>query len=390
MTVRRSLGALSALTLLALSTTSALAVDGSAFAERLRAVAAEQGTPITFGDPQTEGETVILPALTIGEAEQAFVLGDVRFEEVSGSTEAGWQVERVPFADVDTMAEGTRTTATGMVIEDMTIAPPTAPGGASLAPFQFARAAFDAVVVERGEMEVARLEGMEITNDPAEAGGFSADFRLESFTVNTASEPASEGSRTMAELGYEQLTGDVTGQAAWQTESGTLSLTPLRINVEEAGVLDFAYTISGYTPEFVRSLAALQQQMAQNPESDAAGMAVIGLVSQLYLNNAELTFTDQSLTGRLLDYYAGQNNQTREQLVDGLVGSLPLALAYLNNPEFQTQVSTAVETFLRDPKVLAIRVAPPAPVPATQVIGAAMGAPQTLPAVLNLTVESNQ
>ncbi len=75
-------------------------------------------------------------------------------------------------------------------------------------------------------------------------------------------------------------------------------------------------------------------------------------------------------------------------MVTGLVGSLPLALAYLQNAEFQAQVTAAVKNFLENPKSLRIAIAPPAPVPATQILGAAMGAPQTLPQVLNLSVTS--
>ncbi len=37
---------------------------------------------------------------------------------------------------------------------------------------------------------------------------------------------------------------------------------------------------------------------------------------------------------------------------------------------------------------MTLTIAPPAPVPATQILGAAMGAPQTLPQILNLTVRS--
>ncbi len=112
---------------------------------------------------------------------------------------------------------------------------------------------------------------------------------------------------------------------------------------------------------------------ASGGQNEGAGMAVIGLISQLYLQSAELAFHDNSLTNRLLDYYAKQNNQTREQMVTGLVGSLPLALGYLQNPEFQAEVTAAVKDFLENPKALRIAIAPAAPVPATQILGAAWG-----------------
>ena len=131
--------------------------------------------------------------------------------------------------------------------------------------------------------------------------------------------------------------------------------------------------------------------MAANPEgSDSTGMAMLGLISQLYLNNARLAITDNSLTNKLLDHYAQRNGQTRDQLVQQLQAMLPSMLAYIQNPAFQTKVQEAVSAYLTNPENLSIVVAPQTPVPATQVMGAAMGAPQTLPEVLNLDITANQ
>ena len=69
---------------------------------------------------------------------------------------------------------------------------------------------------------------------------------------------------------------------------------------------------------------------------------------------------------------------------------LPSMLTYIQNPAFQTKVQDAVSAYLTNPENLSIVVAPQTPVPATQVIGAAMGAPQTLPEVLKLDITANQ
>ena len=371
------------------STAAAQSLDGEAFAERLKAVSEEQGTPLAYDSVATEGETVVLSGVSVGEGDTTLDLGEVRFETVSGSDADGWRVERVPFEDVDTTDEETRTLVRGMVIEGLSIAPD---GGedAAVTDLQFERMGLANLSIERNGEEAFRLAGFDVTNQPGEAGGFSAEFGVEEFFVDTTVNAESDGAAVMSEIGYPQLTGDMSGSATWDTASGELSLAPLLLRVEDAGELSLAYTITGYTPDFVQSLAQLQQQMAADPESQAGGMAMIGLISQLYLNSAEIVFEDGSLTERLLDYYAGENGQSRDELLNSLVGMLPLALGYLNNPEFQAEVSEAVEAFLRDPQSLTIAVSPPEPVPATQIVGAAMGAPQTLPAVLDLTVTSNE
>ena len=143
----------------------------------------------------------------------------------------------------------------------------------------------------------------------------------------------------MAAIGYPQIHGSMSGQAEWNPADGLLKLDPLKVVWDDAAELDFAYTITGYTPAFIQQLSQLQQQMAANPEgSDSTGMAMLGLISQLYLNNARLAITDNSLTNKLLDHYAQRNGQTRDQLVQQLQAMLPSMLAYIQNPAFQTKV----------------------------------------------------
>ena len=69
---------------------------------------------------------------------------------------------------------------------------------------------------------------------------------------------------------------------------------------------------------------------------------------------------------------------------------VPIMMAQLNVPDLQNQVSAAVTKFLDDPKSIEIKAAPASPVAAPMIMGAAMGAPQTLPQVLGVSVNANQ
>ncbi|RIY03559.1 hypothetical protein D3218_02050 [Aureimonas flava] len=372
-------------------TTSSLAADAQAFADRLKAVMADQKVTLSFAGATSEGDDVLLRSATVRGAapgEDAVSLGDLRFEDVSGSTADGWRVARVAPGDIDRTDGPTRTRVSGIVVEGLQIEGTNATTP-SVSPLFLDRIAVASASVERDGQGLASLQGVETRMAAGAEGGYSGTFGVQSFTVDTQPADGGRGSAVMADLGYRQFTGNVLGSASWNPQSGALTLDPLQVVVNDAGTLDFSYTLTGYTPSFIQSLSQISQQMQANGgQNDASGMAVIGLISQLYLQSAELAFTDASLTNRLLDYYAKQNNQTREQMVSGLVGSLPLALAYIQNPEFQAQVTGAVKDFLENPQSLRISIAPPAPVPATQILGAAMGAPQTLPQVLNLSVRS--
>lgn len=383
-------GLLAGLAFVLAGSTSAFAVDGQAFADRLREVASGDSSSLTFAGVDTSGDDVTLRGLSIvptGPGARPIELGDVAFAGVTGSTAEGWRAETVTVPDADRTQDGLRITTGGVGMTGFAIARQTET--VTISPLTFETATIAALSAERAGANVAEIENVSVRNETAEGQPLRSNFEIGSFRFAPPAPPPGETESLVTELGYSQIAGDMTGSASWNPQDGALTLDPLQIEIEEAGELSFAYTITGYTPSFIQSLRQVSEQMqASNGQSDRSGMAIIGLISQLYLRSADLAFTDRSLTNRVLDYYARENDQTREQMVANLSNMMPVALAYLQNPEFQAEVSTALQSFLQNPDSLRIAIAPPAPVPATQIIGAAMGAPQTLPQVLNLSVES--
>jgi len=391
MRVKTSIPAAATLLLL-LGSTSAFAVDAQAFAERLKAVAAKQNVDLSYDSAEAQGDNVILKGLTVSNGGEKGKIGDITFENVTGSTEQGWKVERIPIADIDVREKDMHTTVTGMTIEGVQLVGTAAkdvPAAMQFSDFYFDRAGVGSLNVEKNGQPVFKLSDASIANSIDDDGTFSSDVDLGTFTTNFANGDP-EAAKTMHDIGYDTLTGTVGGSASWNPDTGVLNLDPFEIDVENAGDLSFSYAMSGYTPAFVKSVQQVQEQMASSPDGkEAAGMAMMGLMSQLSLNSAELVYTDDSLTDKLLTYFAQQNGQTREQMVQMLTGMMPVFLAYLQNPDFQQEVSDALTTFLKDPQSLSISIEPDSPVPAMQIMGAVMGAPQTLPTVLSLSVSAN-
>ncbi|TFF25587.1 hypothetical protein E3C22_09605 [Jiella endophytica] len=373
--------------------TAAFAADANAFGERLKAVAASQNMMVAYDSATSEGDNVVLKGMTLApKGEDPAKLGDITFEDVSGSTEEGWKVARVPIADIDVTEGESHTVVTGMSIEGVELLPAERsglPAVKQLSEFYFDKAGLDKMTVEKNGAKVFDLSGVSVENTINDDDTLSSDFNFGTFNADfTKADP--EAAKTMTDLGYDTLTGSVEGSAGWDPKTGTLSLDPFDINVENAGNLSFTYEMAGYTPAFIQSMQQISKQMAENPEGNQnAGMAMMGLMSQLSLGSADITFTDDSLTGKLLDYYAKKQGQTVDQLIAQVEQMVPAMLAQLQNPDFQKQVSDAVSTFLKDPKSLSISIDPETPVPAMQIAGAAMGAPQTLPQVLSLEVTAN-
>ncbi|WAP70963.1 hypothetical protein [Jiella pelagia] len=373
--------------------TAAFAADASAFGERLKAVAAEQNMTLAYDSATSEGDDVVLTGLTAtSQGEEPAKLGDVTFEGVTGSTAEGWKVARVPIDDVDVTEDETHTTVTGISIEGLELLPAdrsSLPPAKQMSALYFDKAGVETLSVEAKGTKVFDLSGMSIENTINDDDTFSSAFDFGSFNADfSTADP--ETVKTMGDLGYTKMSGGIEGSGSWDPKTGTLTLDPFEIDVENAGNLSFTYEMSGYTPAFIQSMQQISQQMAQNPDSNQnGGMAMMGLMSQLSIGSADITFTDDSLTGKLLDYYAKQQGTTPDQLAQQLQAMLPVMLAQLNNPEFQKKVSDAVATFLKDPQSLSISIDPESPVPAMQIMGAAMGAPQTLPQVLSLEVTAN-
>jgi hypothetical protein len=99
---------------------------------------------------------------------------------------------------------------------------------------------------------------------------------------------------------------------------------------------------------------------------------------------------DDSATGKVLDFVAKQQGTNRESIIAQAKGTLPFALAQLQNPAFAASVSAAVGAYLDNPQSLKIAAMPANPVPVAQIMGAAMAAPQSIIGVLGLAITANE
>ena len=152
--------------------------------------------------------------------------------------------------------------------------------------------------------------------------------------------------------------------------------------------------ISGLSLEFAKGLQELTQQFEgkeDDPKSQQAmGIAALGMLQQLSLYHVSLRFDDASLTNRILDAFAKQRGIDREQMIQGLKGTLPFALAAVQNADFQQQVSSAAGAFLDNPESIEIAMEPGSPLSFAVITGSAISAPQTLPEVLGVIVKANE
>ena len=143
----------------------------------------------------------------------------------------------------------------------------------------------------------------------------------------------------------------------------------------------------------------VKQVLVEDGAKVKAGQALIVLsnpalqlqvaAQQLTFEGAQIRFEDASITKRALDYAGSKQNVSGQQMADSLKAMTPIMLAQLNIPELQNAISAAVSTFLDDPKSLTVKATPDKPVAFPMILGAAMGAPNTVPQMLSVKVSAN-
>ncbi|WP_421851947.1 hypothetical protein [Oricola sp.] len=377
--------------ILALTGHASADIDAEAVFEGLKRQFAKQGVDVAAGSVASQGANdVIISDITLSAPDEdgSFMFGGVVLQQVVEAGDGGFLVGRMSAPAGSMTQEGVTVTFDGANLEGYYIPGPNDPDPVAAAGI-FRRMNIGAMTVSTGGNTIFEVDGVTSEISPYEPGGtLDYDFEVTRFEVDFANLPDPQARATMSEFGYDQLTGRISGDGSWNTASGDMSAN-MAYEFDDAANLNIDLSIGGYTTEVLAAMQALQEQLAQQPNNDAAGMAMLGLMQQLEISGLSIEVVDRSLTGRALDFAARQQGTNRESIVAQAKGVLPFALAQLQNPEFAAKVSAAVSTYLDNPRSLRIVSAPASPVPVAQIMGAAMGAPQTLISVLAVDISAN-
>jgi hypothetical protein len=227
----------------------------------------------------------------------------------------------------------------------------------------------------------------------ADNSGVDFDAKVNGVAVDLSAVNDPQSKLAIEQLNLKQLDGTIAMKGGWELAPGKIDITEYSFDFKDVGKLNIALSLSGYTPAFAKSLQEALKTVRSNPnQQDAqqsAGLAMLGLLQQLTFNSAQIRFDDASITSRALEFAGKQQGVTGKQLADTLKAMTPIMMAQLNIPELQNAVSAAVTAYLDNPKSLTINASPDKPVPLPMIIGAAMGAPQSIPNVIGLKVSSN-
>ncbi|MGB3388071.1 MAG: hypothetical protein WBA88_08850 [Pseudaminobacter sp.] len=372
---------------------TALAQDANAVAERFRTLMTKQGVEVTWtGVSGDAGEMVIEgAAFGVPGEENRFQIGKLTFEDVS-EEDGGYRI-----GTVSTEPYHFNQDKLAINVSAMTFSGVLLPAAETNDPLKslliYESTELESVEVKLGDKPLFSLSNLtgEVT-PPADGKPMDFTGTVESFTADLTAieDPASKA--VIEGLGYQTISGNMEMAGSWQPTDGRMTLNRNDITVDDAGTLGISFDFGGYTPSFMQSLQDLQKKMASQPaeaDNSAQGLAMLGLMQQLTFHGATIRFDDDSLTGRVLDYFAKQQGMKPEDIANQAKAILPFLTAQLNNPELSGQIIAAVNTFLDDPVSLEIRAAPASPVPFALIAAGGMAAPLELPKTLGVSVSAN-
>jgi len=227
---------------------------------------------------------------------------------------------------------------------------------------------------------------------PADGKPLEFTGAAESFSADLSQAEDPQSKAVIEALGYQNIKGSLEMAGSWQPSDGQIGLSQYDITVENAGTLGVTLDLGGYTTDFVKQLQDIQKKMAADPNDQAAGMQVFGLMQQLNFGSASIRWDDDSLTNKVLDFVAQSKGQKAEELATQAKGMVPMMLAMggISDAAFVKQVSDAVNAYLTEPKSLEIAAEPASAVPFAQIMAGGMsGQPQQLIQMLGLSVTAN-
>lgn len=376
-------------------TSNAFALDGQDLLKKLNAAYIAQGGTIVADGVDVNDTTVTLKNAGFKPAAgEALKIGDITLTGVEEDEDGGYYIEEATFPDINVTEDGATVSASDMKLGGISIpADATGDGIDSMLLYETAHTGPFKVTKDGKDVFSLAETDMNLTVREDESG-FDFDGAFKSMKADLSNAPDPQSKEAIEKLALEHVNGDITMKGAWDLAPGTIDISEFAFDVTNVGRLNLAFKISGYTPAFMKSLQEAAKASEANPNKEEAqqalGLAMLGLLQQLSFNSAEIRFDDASITKRALDYAGSKQNMTGKQMGDALKAMAPLAVAQLNVPELQNAISAAVNTYLDDPKSFVVSAEPAQAVPFPTIMGAAMGAPNTLPNVLGVKINANQ
>ncbi|MEE2921235.1 MAG: hypothetical protein VYC38_05685 [Pseudomonadota bacterium] len=180
-------------------------------------------------------------------------------------------------------------------------------------------------------------------------------------TLNTGTgELGEQLSGQLALLGYEKLELTMAGEQSYDPDLDIVTLAANKNywELKDGFRLDFGAKYEGAS-----AMAAAQAEQDIDPADPAAMMNEV--MAKLTLHSLDLKLDDNGIVDRAFNAYAAQSGEDPQQLRNQTAGMMAMAPMMLGGSgvdmELVTEASTALSSFITDPKTLTISLNPASP-----------------------------
>lgn len=214
---------------------------------------------------------------------------------------------------------------------------------------------------------------------------------IQSFNYDPEKTGVPDAAAWLTVVGYNNLAGSFQSHALWDIENGKYNADSNEITINNAGKLNITLSLEGITEDFVQNIATLRKTvLAQDQNENALAIGYLGVIQQIKFANIKIRYDDNSLTNRILDYFAKQNNVSRTDFIKQIKTTLPIIGTQINYPEFVKKTTDQLETFLDNPRSLTINATPDKPVSLPILMATGTASHAQLIDLLKVKVEANK
>lgn len=376
---------------------AAFALDGQDLLKKINAAYAPSGVVINASGVDVNGDTVVLKDANFtpedSKDKTPVPVGNVTLTGVAAMDDGSYEIDRVDFQPINITSEKSAITATDLYLSGVTVPGKTGTNDLSSMLF-YEKAHSGPIAIKEGGKDLVSISEIEATSAIEDDGAsLSFDAAVNGLKLDLSSVEDPNSKETIDALGLSNLDGKMTMKGSWELQSGTIDVEEYALDFKNVGKLDISFSLSGYTMDLMKQLqeaAAASKVNSADPQAQqAAGIATLGLLQQMSFLSADIRFEDAGLTARALEYAGKKQSVSAKDMGQMVKAMTPLMLAQAKLGALQNSVSSAVNAYIDNPKSFTITAEPENPVPFPMIIGAAMGAPETLPKVLGVTVTSN-
>lgn len=393
---------------LALAST-AHAQDATAFATKLGAAYSAVGYDLKFGAATTSGSTITYDGLDVtipgtGAPALSYKLDSkLTFAGVKAGADGSYTADSLTLPDMNFKIEEADVSIKNIVFNHIYLPATKTPGVVDMAEL-IGDATVGPITVTVNGAKAVTVDQVTLKNAFTPAQGdkalsdIVANAAATGITIDMSAAKDPDSVAQAKALGLTTITGKGVENFSWSFKDGHMDASEISVALDNVGKVKFAFDLTGYTPALLDTLMSAEKSMAQSggaASTDDSGkqMALLlGTFQTLFLNSASLRYDDASITNKLLDYTAKQQNVTKDALIDQIVGGAGGAMSQGTSggaPDQMTLLSqAALRAFLSNPQSIEVKLAPKTPLGILGIVGAAM-APDSLVDQIGLQVLVN-